>query len=216
MTAPTEYASFLDRLTEGRQLPAGCDTWGMKSVRPDGRTYRDYQWPLTPRIVKATNVDKTNTGPCPNHEGDGLCVAWNHQGMASGGIPARTLLLLAYHSRDVLGLDEEAGKCRVSKVRVVAVVDGERAIREHGHGTDLDGSDLHGSDLHGSDLSYSDLSYSDLRYSNLRYSNLSGSDLSYSDLDGSNLHGADHSTTTRWPDGWTAEQVAERTGRAAS
>ena len=129
---------------EKATLPDGYDRWGIKSVQPDLRTYKGYQWPFPGGVATAGNVDPDNTDACPGRPGDGLCVATTWQGMASGGIPARTLLLVAYRGADILGRDEEEGKLRCREVAVVAVVDGERLLREAGAGANLSGANLYG------------------------------------------------------------------------
>lgn len=150
----SEYIDLLPVIVERENavLPDGFDTWGIKSVRPDLRTYGGYQWPWLGSIAVADAVDEDNTGACPSRPGDGLCVASTWRGMASGGIPARTLLLVATASDDVLGRDDLVGKSRHRRVAVVAVVDGERLLREAGSGADLYGADLRGADLRGADL----------------------------------------------------------------
>ena len=70
--------------------------------------------------------------------------------MASGGIPAITLLLVAYRKADVLG--ERPGKLRTSEVAVVAIVDGARLLREAGALANLRGANLHGANLRKADL----------------------------------------------------------------
>ena len=128
---------------EQATLPDGFDTWGLKSVRPDLRTYGGYQWPYPGNVAEADDVEEANTGACPRRPGDGLCVATSWRGMASGGIPARTLLLVATASTDVLGRDDASGKSRHRRVAVVALVDGERLLRGAGW-ADLRGAYLAG------------------------------------------------------------------------
>ena len=78
--------------TSGATLPDGYDSWGIKSVHPDLRTTHDFIWALPGGVnVSNDNLDASNTGACPNIEGDGLCVATTWRGMASGGITARTI-----------------------------------------------------------------------------------------------------------------------------
>ena len=100
-----------------------------------------------------------------------MCVALSWDGMASGGIPARTLLLVAYQSGEVLGRGPSRLRCR--RVAVVAVVDGERLLREVGCGANLSWANLSGADLRGADLSGAYL-----RGAYLRGADLSGVDLS--------------------------------------
>jgi len=212
---------------EGATLPDGFDSWGVKSVRPDLRTYGGYQWPFPGNVAVAHNVDKTNADACPSREGDGLCVGLSWLGMASGGIPARTLLLVAYRADEALGADAAEGKLRTSRVAVVALVDGDRLLREAGkdanlrganlwgadlrdadlRGADLRGADLSGANLRGADLSGADLSGANLRGANLRGADLQGADLRDADLrgadlSGANLRGATASRYTAWPDGF--------------
>jgi len=155
----SKYVDLLPVIVEreGATLPDGFDTWGLKSVQPDLRTRGGYQWPLPGAVAVADRVDTKNTGACPSLEGDGLCVATTWQGMASGQIPARTMLLVATHSEDVLGAEPTVGKARHERVAVVAIVDGQRLLREAGRGADLYGADLYGADLYGADLYGADL-----------------------------------------------------------
>ena len=179
---------------EGATLPEGFDSWGIKSVRPDLRTHNGYKWPGEGHVAECdpARIVPESDNACPTQEGDGLCVAWTWQGMASGGIPARTLLLVAYKSDEVLGRVSDAGKLRTRSVAVVAIVDGEKLLREAGKDADL----------RNADLSYAYLSDADLRRANL----------SYAYLRSANLHGADLSSAvadqyTLWPDNFDpAEQ----------
>ena len=177
-----EYVDLIPAIVEreGATLPDGFDTWGIKSVRPDLRTYGGYQWPLPGSVAVADDVDPTSRGACPSRRGDGLCVASSWRGMASGGIPAQTLLLVATHSGDVLGADSTVGKSRHSRVAVVAIVDGERLLRESGARADLRSAYLGGADLRSADL----------RGANLRGANLRGADLGSAYLGGADLRGA--------------------------
>ena len=91
------YRDPLAILTEGRELPKGCDTWGLKTVRADLSTSNGYRWPFPGSWAEASGPFAfDNLGPCPTGVGDGLCVAWTYRGMASASVPARTLLLVAY------------------------------------------------------------------------------------------------------------------------
>ena len=138
----------LDRITEGRNLPEGCDTWGIKSVRPGLRTRNGFQWPASGWVaVDPEGIDQENISPSPSRQGDGLCVASTWRGMASGGIPAGILLLVAYSRADVLGGDDH--KTRVSRACVVDVLDGARALAP---GDDLRGAYLTNADLTGANL----------------------------------------------------------------
>ena len=175
----------LDRITEGRNLPEGCDTWGIKSVHPDLSTRHGFHWP-SHGWAAVDEIDLRNTSPCPSRQGDGLCVANTWRGMASGGIPARTLLLVAYSRADVLGGDDH--KVRVSRACVVEVLDGKSILAP---GDDLRGANLSGMDLTGMDLAGANLTYADLHGADLHGADLHGADLTGADLTGTDLTGAD-------------------------
>ncbi|TDT31133.1 pentapeptide repeat-containing protein [Naumannella halotolerans] len=199
----SDYSNLLDVITKDRELPDGWDTWGIKSTRPDLTTRNGFQWPFPGGVAEAPNMLDHN-GSCPREEGDGLCVATTWAGMASGGFPARTLLLVAYNMADARG--DQVGKCRVPRVAVVDLVDGERLVRDHGansylrganlsganlRGADLSEADLRGADLSGADLSGADLSEADLRGAYLSGADLSDANLSRANLSRANLSGAD-------------------------
>ena len=183
-------------------MPDWCDSWGIKSVRPDLRTYGGYQWPWPGQtaVCDPNALVPANRDACPSQIGDGLCVATSWRGMLSGGIPASTMLLVAYASSEVLGIDAEMGKLRLPRVAVVAVVDGLRLLRESGagaylsyahlSGANLTRADLTRANLRGADLTRADLAYANLAGANLRGANLSCADLTYADLRGANLIGA--------------------------
>ena len=178
-TSDTKYRNLLDIITADRELPEGFDSWGIKSVRPDLKTTHGFSWAL-PGGLNLSNdaLNRKNTDACPNEPGDGLCVATTWRGMASGGIPARTLLLVAYREADVVGRDTPQGKLRIGGVVAsVALVDGERLVREHGRGADLQGADLQGADLRGADLQGADLSDADLWDADLQHANLQDANL---------------------------------------
>ena len=149
MPDQTTYRDLIPVIVEREQvtLPDGFDSWGIKSTRPDLRTYGGYRWPFPGSVAVADNPDPANTDACPARPGDGLCVALSWRGMASGRIPARTLLLVAYRAADVLGRDERSGKLRCPAVAVVAVVDGQRLLSECGEGANLRDAHLGGADL---------------------------------------------------------------------
>ena len=191
-TGDTEYRDLLPVIIEttGSTLPDGFDSWGVKSVYPDLLTTHGFRW-ATPGGLNVSNdaLDPENTRTRPSHPGDGLCVATSWAGMASGGIPARTLLLVAYRSVDVVGRDED--KLRIGGVVAsVAFVDGERLVREHGQRANLQDADLRGSNLRGADLRGADLRDADLQGADLQYADLQGADLQYADLQKANLQDA--------------------------
>ena len=183
----------------GVEPPKGHElAW--KVVRPDGRTYNDFQWPFK-GLVKcdSAKVALDSKDPCPSVPGDGLCLAKSWVGAASGGIAAITGLAVAYRRKDVLG--ESSEKMRVSRCRVLAVLDLHRLLREgYGSGANLSGADLSraylsganlsGANLSGAYLSGAYLSGADLSGANLSGANLSGANLSGANLSGANLSGA--------------------------
>jgi hypothetical protein len=150
--------------------------------------------------VPAAGIIRGNTSPCPEREGDGLCLAKTFTGAASGSITASTGLIVAYRPKDVLG--EDGHKLRVSQCTVLDFIDIPRLIRK-GCATnadlrraDLRRADLYGADLHEADLRRANLSLANLRESNLSGANLYGAILRGADLRGANLrranlHGAD-------------------------
>ena len=183
---------------EQATMPEWCDSWGIKSVRPDLRTYGGYQWPWPGQTAACdpNALVPANRDACPSQEGDGLCVATSWRGMASGGIPASTMLLVAYASSEVLGGDTENGKLRLPRVAVVAVVDGLRLLRESGAGADLTDASLAYVNLTYADLRRANLTGADLRDANLRDADLRDADLRDADLRDAdlrraNLRGAD-------------------------
>lgn len=142
----TTYRPLLDILTEGRTLPDGCDIWGMRSVHPDFTSSRGFRWPFPGGVAEAPGpVITANKGACPQSEGDGICTAITAWGMASGGIPAITVLITAHAAADVLGDDEI--KVRVRRATVVEVVDLPGMARAG----KLSGADLRGANLHRAD-----------------------------------------------------------------
>ena len=182
-----EYASILDRITEGRALPDGCDVWGFKAVRPDLTTYKDFRWAFPGNWVHASNVDESNTGAGPAIAGDGLCVAHTFAAMSSGDITARTLLLLAYRKPDVVG--SEGGRVWSRSVLVVDLLDGERIVRDFGAGANLFLANLVGANLAGANLAGADLVGANLAGADLIGANLAGADLANAKLAGANLVG---------------------------
>ena len=186
------YRDLLPVIVEREKatLPEGCDSWGIKSVHPDLRTRNNYQWPL-PGGVATCDPDRIihdNMDARPDQVGDGLCIARTWRAMASGFIPARTMLLVAYASKNILGssvhwLDNGnkiVDKLRVSEVHVVALVDGQRLLREQGKNANLYGANLRGMELR----------YADLRSANLYRADLRGASLRGASLRGASLHGA--------------------------
>lgn len=203
----------------GAVLPDGFDSWGIKSVHPDLRTTRGYRWALPGGTsVSADHLDRSNLGACPKRPGDGLCVATTWRGMASGGVPARTLLLVAYRHADVVGSDDVAGKLRIGgQVASVALVDGERLIREHGKRANLRGADLQGTNLRNAVLRGAELRGADLRGADLQDANLQDASLRYAQLRGADLQDVRWTIDAPTPDGWalTDAGTLTRAGGAA-
>src|SRR6266705_2321857 len=191
-----EYINLLDKLTEGRELPKGYDHWAIKSVRADFRTKHDFVWPFPGRVARAQGPFLDHNGSCPSQQGDGICVATTWEGMASGGVPASTLLLVAYRNIDLLGASDY-GKLRVKAAKVIDLVDGIRLVSAFGEranlssanlssanlsSADLRSANLSSAYLSSADLSFADLRSANLRSANLRSANLSSADLSFADL----------------------------------
>ena len=181
MTRIKEKRNLLEVLASRYALPPGCDTWAIKSVGPDLTTRGgSFQWPFPGGVVEASAVVPENRSPIPRREGDGVCAGKTWRGMATGGIPAVTLLLVAYNAAEhLLGADED--KVRLRCAHVVALVDGAALLVKDGAESDLGGADLSGADLRGADLS--------------------GAHLDRAYLNGANLSGALRRSDA--PAGWT-------------
>ena len=135
--------------------------WGVKTVRADFTARNGYRWPFPGGwAVEETDIDWHNKGPCPSMPGDGLSVGLTFAGMAQGGRPARTVLIVGWLPGDLLG--EDCEKVRVRCGLVAAVVDGEGSVRKFGRGAYLDGADLRGAYLGGADLCGAHLGGADL------------------------------------------------------
>ena len=190
--------NLLDVLTEGRTLPEG-HVWAIKTVQGDFTTRNGFTWPASGQAEAPGPIVEANTKPCPTGEGDGICVALTWWGMATGGIPAKTLLLCSIHNDDILGQDRD--KLRVRRALIHDVIDGWSLIREHGRGADLrganltyanlTGADLAGADLTGANLTRANLTDADLRRAYLAYADLSNANLTGADLEGADLEGTD-------------------------
>ena len=184
-TTETKYRPVLPILVGDRELPEGCDEWGIRTVRADFKSSRGYRWPFPGSWAVAPGPIHEHADPCPRGVGDGLCVAFDYAGMASGGVAARTVLLCAWAAGDVLARDEH--KVRLRRALVVEVFDGEVVARANLRGAYLWGANLRGANLWGADL----------RGANLRGANLWGAYLR-----GADLRGARADADTVWPDGF--------------
>ena len=182
---------LLEVLASRHTLPQGCDTWAIKSVRPDLTTRGgSFQWPLPGGVVEASAVVPENTSPVPSREGDGVCAGKTWRGMASARIPAITLLLVAYNAAEhCLGADED--KVRLRCAHVAALIDGAALLASDGRGADLGGADLRGADLGAADLGGAVLGAADLRGAYLGGADLRGAVLRGAVLRGAVLRGAD-------------------------
>ena len=168
-------------------------TVGWRAVHPDLRSSRGYRWPFPGQWAESSGPYTTGD-PCPQHEGDGICVALSWAGAASGGIPAICGLLVGYRPDDVLGSD--ATKVRVKRAYVLEVIDPPALLRAGcGHGAylaraNLARANLTRANLAGADLDGANLNRADLYRANLTGANLTGANLYGADLDGANLYGA--------------------------
>jgi hypothetical protein len=176
---------LLDVITKNRELPEGYDQWAIRTVRPDLRSRNNYRYPFPGKVAKAAGPFSESRDECPSHDGDGICAATTWAGMASGGVVASTLLLVAYKEKHALGGSRSGGKLRLRRFLVVDVIDGLDLLRKSGKGANLSGANLYGANLSGANFSGANL-YG----ANLRGANLSGANLSYADLRGANLYGA--------------------------
>lgn len=150
----------------GGTVPRGHRTL-LRSVHGDFTSSRGFRWPFPGGVAVAHAPVKEHKGACPSVPGDGLCLGKTWAGVASGGIPASTLLLCAYRQQDVLGEDEV--KLRVSRARVLEVFLFSRlvAAATAAERANLSGASLSRADLSGADLSWANLSWADLSGANL-------------------------------------------------
>ena len=197
-----DQTPLLDILTRDRALPEGYARWAMRSCWRDLTSSRGYRWPWPGSVAEAPGpIFEDNTSPCPQAVGDGLCVALDAEGMASGGIPMVTVLLVAVRHEDVLASD--AHKVRVRRALVVDVVGIGRGANLYGanlyganlcdanlSGANLTRANLNGANLYGADLSDATLSDANLNDANLTRANLTGTDLNGADLYGADLNDA--------------------------
>ena len=190
-----------------------------RAVHPDFRSSRGFVWPFPggEAVAAGPFTDRPNNG-CPAHEGDGICLAHSWSGVASGGIPAITVLVCDYDPADLLGTEPDGSKVRVKRGRVLRVVDFPATLRgdvprdeallyanlrdANLRDANLSGANLSGADLSGADLRRADLRGADLHGAYLYGANLHGADLHGANLNGANLSGAWASASTVWPFGF--------------
>ena len=174
--------------------------WGWRTVRPDFRSRNGYRWPFPGGWAEAPGPVLDHTGPCPEHVGDGLCVALDWSGAALGGISARNpVLVVGWHPDDELGRDPS--KVRIRRGYVADVWSAERILHN------APGANLSGANLTRANLTRANLTRAYLGGANLGGANLGGADLVEAYLVGANLAGADLGGAnadrfTRWPDGF--------------
>ena len=200
-----------------------------RAVHPDFRSSRGFVWPFPggEAVAAGPFTDRPNNG-CPAHEGDGICLAHSWSGVASGGIPAITVLVCDYDPADLLGTEPDGSKVRVKRGRVLRVVDFPATLRgdvprdeallyanlsganlrdanlrdANLSDANLRDANLSGANLYGADLRGANLRRADLRRADLHGADLHGADLNGADLNGANLSGAWASASTVWPFGF--------------
>ena len=137
----------------GKTVKQGRYTLAWRTVAPDFTSSHGFRWPFPGKTAVADPGARTFTtgNPCPQFEGDGLCLAKTWAGAASGGRAAATALICAYQANDLLG--DDTTKVRVSHAIVVEVIDTYALIRAgHLSGADLSGAYLSGAYLSGANL----------------------------------------------------------------
>ena len=161
-----------------------------RAVHPDFRSSRGFVWPFPGGEAVAAGPFTDHEGGCPQSAGDGICLAHTWAGVASGGIPAFTVLVCEYDAADLLGFEggtvEVPEKVRVKRARVLRAVDFPATLRGGVRRDDA----LPYADLSRANLSRTDLSGANLTGANLTGANLTGAYLTRTDLSGANLTGA--------------------------
>ena len=150
----------------------------------DRNSSHGYRWPRSGQWAESSGP-WTLGAACPTQPGDGLCLAKNFSGAASGGYSIKHALLCAYDPDDILGADDD--KIRVKRAKVIHRLDIPRMIRD---GL-FSGADIFGANLQGANLRGANLRGANLRGVNLLGANLQGADLQGANLQGANLRGAD-------------------------
>jgi len=176
-----------------------------RAVHPDFRSSRGFVWPFPGRIARASGPFSDHKGGCPQSEGDGICLGTTWAGVASGGIPAITVLVCEYKTKHLLG--QEDGKVRVKEAKVLRVIDfpailrGDVARDDNLEYNNLQGANLRNANLRGADLRKANLWYANfwnadlwnanLWFADLRKANLWNANLRKANLWNANLRGAD-------------------------
>lgn len=104
--------------------------YAFRSVHSDFRSSRGFVWPFPGQEAVAAGpfTDRHDNG-CPAYNGDGICLATTAAGMASGQIPATTVLVCSYDPADLLGTEPDGSKVRVRRCRVESVHDFPAVLR---------------------------------------------------------------------------------------
>ena len=156
---PKPLRTALEVFAPVKPLPKGTPEgliWGFRACRPDLRSRNGFRWAWPGNWTVAQGPFLDHKGPCPNEEGDGICIAKTASGAASGGFPLITVLIVGYKKADILGEDEH--KVRVKRAYVFDVVDGTKI--------NLYGAALTGADLTGAALTRANLTGADLTGAN--------------------------------------------------
>ena len=186
-----------------------------RAVHADFRSSRGFVWPFPGRVARASGPFSDHKGGCPEWPGDGVCLGTTWAGVASGEIPAVTILVCSYQAKHLLG--EGEGKVRVKEAKVLRVVDFPATLRRvvakdddleysnlqranlqdanlqgaYLQGTNLQRAYLQDANLQGANLQDADLQGANLQDANLQGANLQGANLQDADLQGANLQDAD-------------------------
>jgi hypothetical protein len=181
--------------------------WGFKLVAVDLTTDNHqggrYRYHLDAWNTADQPTDHDN--PCPQHPGDGLCVALTLDGAQSGGqhVGSSAMLEVGYLAADVLAADNH--KVRVRRLYVkpdpvdpVRLLEWAAATSADLSGANLSCANLCGANLRGADLSGANLRGADLWGADLCGANLSGANLCGADLWGANLSGANLCGANLW------------------
>jgi len=181
------------RIAERREMPEpeGDLIYGLRVVRADFTSTHGFRWPFPGQWAMASGPIRDHGSPCPEVVGDGLCVGLTWYGMASGGLSADVVLLVAAQQEDVLGRDDD--KLRARSVYVIDALTVAALLLERTGDEllDLRGANLRGVNLRGAVLRGAVLRGAVLRGANLRGADLRGADLRRADLRGADLGGAD-------------------------
>ncbi len=175
-----------------KKITKGAYRIGYRTVHADLRSRDGFRYPWPGGWAEAPGPILPHKDSCPQAAGDGLCVAKTPYGAGLGGIPLRTLLVVAFTADDVLG--EAPEKLRVARMYVAEVLDVARVLerlKADLGDADLRGANLRGANLRDANLRGADLRGADLRGANLRDADLWGANLWYANLGGADLRGAD-------------------------